>query len=75
MVNSFKDEEKIQDTLTDYKKKCSCGHSVIVLPTTKKDYVTCRWCGKRVYKDDAAQAEHNKKVERENFRLKMWSVL
>lgn len=66
---------KLEDERIKYRKKCSCGHTMVVLPTLKKDYVVCSWCKKKVFKDDEKQKEHDRKVERENFRMKMWGML
>ena len=51
---SFKDQVKLENERMNYRKKCPCGHSVIVLPTAKsgKDYVICNWCHGKVFKDD-----------------------
>ena len=75
--NWCKREEKLQDELIGHRRRCSCGHTIIALPASKnhKEYVVCNWCHKKVYKDDEKQKEHDKKVERENFRMKMWGLL
>ena len=74
---SFKDQVKLENERMNYRKKCPCGHSVIVLPTAKsgKDYVICNWCHGKVFKDDEKQETYNKKVKRENFRLRMWKLI
>lgn len=76
-TKGWRQEEKLQDELMEHRRKCSCGHTIIVLPASKnhKEYVVCNWCHKKVYKDDKKQQEHDKKVERENFRMKMWGLL
>lgn len=74
---SFKDRLKLENERMNYRRKCSCGHSVFILPGYKnsKDYVICNWCHKKVYNTDEKQKEHNKKIERENFRLRMWELI
>lgn len=76
-MRTFKEEIKLQEALTAHERKCSCGHTISTLPAAKrhKDYVVCNWCGKKVFSDPEKQKEQNKKVERENFRMKMWNVL
>ena len=60
-----------------YKKTCECGCVSIVPANTEndRDYITCRWCGMRIYKDDEKQKEYNEKIERERFRMKMWNAM
>ena len=74
-MKNYYGNSKLDDERTRFTRKCECGCSVIICPTMKKEYVTCRWCGKKVYKDLEKQKEQDKKVERENFRMKMWNVL
>ena len=58
----FKEIERYAQILQKGKKKCKCGHSIIVPPHVDK--VVCNWCGKYVFK--------NKKVEFEyRFRESM----
>lgn len=70
-------ERKLHSELVDHRKKCKCGHTIVTLPAAKrhKEYIVCNWCGQRVYDDKQKQQEHDKKVERENFRMKMWGLL
>lgn len=74
-MERIKDEIKLSDERNKYKKKCNCGHSVLVLPTFKREYVICSYCHKKVFKDDKKQKEQNEKVKRENFRMKMWGLI
>ena len=74
---SFKDQIKLENERINYRKKCSCGHSVIVLPSLKsgKDYVICNWCHCKVFRDDKKQRKYDKKKECEDFRLRMWKLI
>ena len=60
-----------------YKKTCECGCVSIVPSNTEndRDYITCRWCGLRLYKDDEKQKEYNEKLRKDEFRLKMWNAM
>jgi hypothetical protein len=71
----FEDETKLQNERNKFKRKCSCGHSVIVLPIGKREYVICGWCHKKVFRDIEKQKLQDQKVEREAFRVKMWGLL
>lgn len=68
-------EKKICEERVKYTKKCSCGHSVIVYPTMKRDYTICTWCQKKVFKDGEKQLEYDEKVKREEFRMNMWNMI
>lgn len=76
-IRGWNTEIKLYDELTKHRKKCSCGHSIIVLPASKnhKDYVVCNWCHKKVFNNEEKQEEYNKQIKRENFRMKMWGLL
>jgi len=69
-----KSDTKIFDEIALYTKKCSCGHSVSVYPSMKKDYTICTWCNKKVFKDDTQQKIHDEKVKKENFRMKLIKI-
>lgn len=73
----YKETQRLENARNACKRTCSCGCTSVLPIGTKnnKDYVVCRWCGKRVYRDEAKQLEHNKKVEKENFRIQMWNML
>lgn len=71
----FKDIQKIEDERNEHKKTCSCGCVSVIPPKTRKGYITCRYCGKKLFKDDEKQRIQDAQVEREDFRLKMWSAL
>lgn len=63
--------QKLDEVMMQYKKHCKCGHTQIVPPCIKGDYILCKWCGGRLYKDDKLQQLHDEKVERDNFRFKL----
>lgn len=54
-------EEILESHLTNYKVKCKCGHTIIII---KRDKVLCNFCGHYVYR--------NKKEE---FKDKMRSLI
>lgn len=68
-------EKRICDERAKFTRKCSCGHSIMIYPTMKKDYITCGWCHKKVFKDVEKQREQDEKVKREEFRMNMWNML
>ena len=45
---SYKDDTKIFNMYAKYKKKCSCGHSVVINPS--RDKIVCNYCGKFVFR-------------------------
>lgn len=55
---TYKDMEKLSNSISSCKVKCDCGHTVIL---AKQDVALCSWCGKYVFK--------NKEIEFK-FRLK-----
>lgn len=63
--------EKLLSFRTEHTRKCSCGHSIVIFPSTEKEYVICNWCHKKVFKDLEKQKEQDEKVRRENFRMKL----
>ena len=59
----------------EYQRKCSCGHIVDILPKKGKEYVVCSWCKKKVFLSEEKQKEYDKKVQKENFRMKLWKEI
>lgn len=62
----MKEEIKLTEALEPFKKKCKCGHTVVI--TNKFKRKICRWCGRMVYLN-----EEDKK--RDNFKLEMRRIL
>ena len=54
--------QKMDNVLTDLKKRCRCGHTKLVPKSNKFEYVLCNWCGGGWYYDDAKQKEYEEKV-------------
>ena len=76
MSNNYsKVEKRIHDERTKFTRKCSCGHSIVVYPTMKKDYIVCGWCHKKVFRDIEKQKIQDEKVKREEFRMNMWNMI
>ncbi len=75
MNNYNNPRERYFETITNYTRKCSCGCSVTIFPTTKREYIVCRWCGKKVFKDLEKQKQQDRKVEGENFRMKLRTMI
>ncbi len=76
-INPFKYYERLQNERQKYKRVCSCG-CVSVMPKASKNtkgYIVCRWCGKKLFINDTEQKKHDEQVKRENFRMKMWSLI
>lgn len=67
----FEREKKLCLELHEFSRYCSCGCVNTVYPTMKKDYVICKWCHKKVFLDLEKQKEYDKKVEMEDFRIKL----
>ena len=63
--------QRMDNVLTDLKKRCRCGHTKVVPKSNKFEYVLCNWCGGRLYYDDAKQKEYEKKVDKEEFKYKL----
>ena len=43
-----REEQKIADKLQPYRRKCKCGHTVILIDNP---YIICSFCGKPIFKD------------------------
>lgn len=69
-----KEEQRLIDVRMQFKRTCTCGHTMAIYPTMKKDYIVCSWCGRKVFKDIERQKEHDEKVKRDEFRLKMFGM-
>lgn len=58
------------DIITKNKKKCRCGHSIILPPHLNK--IVCNWCGNYVFKTKKDEFEYrlqetmHKEVENKN---------
>ena len=63
--------QRMDNVLTDLKKRCRCGHTKVVPKSKKFEYVLCNWCGGRLYYDDAKQKEYEEKVDKEEFKYKL----
>lgn len=71
----FRYEMKLEEEMSKFKRKCSCGHTMNVYPSNGKEfkgYKTCRWCGKRVYGNDELQKQQDERVKKEAFRMNFW---
>lgn len=67
IINSFKDELKLTNAITEAKKKCRCGHTQLLINKKNRDYVLCTYCGTRLYYDNCKQKEYNLKIDKDNF--------
>ena len=63
--------QKLDIAVADCKKKCKCGHIMLVPYSSKHEYVICNWCGGRLYFDDAKQKEYDDKVAKNEFMFKL----
>ena len=59
--------QRLDEAAAECRKKCRCGHTVIVPYSSKYDYVLCSWCNGRVYRDDEKQKIHDTKVDKADF--------
>lgn len=53
----FRDSDagKLQEERDKYKYKCSCGHTVYILPFEHRKKKVCSWCGYYVYTSKEAE--------------------
>lgn len=52
---TFKEEEMIQRELNKYKRKCTCGHTIIFYNNSRRDKLICTHCGRYIYKSDLTE--------------------
>lgn len=77
-MGKFHNIRKLETENSKYKKTCSCGHVMVVYPNVRKgyrNYVICRWCGKRVYRNAELQKQQDEQVKKEAFRMELWRTL
>lgn len=60
---------KIDDMYANFKRKCKCGHSVIVPKTGKLEFRLCHWCGGRMYRDPIKQQIYEEQRELNEFKF------
>lgn len=63
--------QKLDDKLSHLKKTCKCGHTQIVPVSSRYEYVLCKYCGTRLYRDNKKQREYDKKVRKNDFVYKL----
>ena len=63
--------QRLDDAISDCKKKCKCGHTMLVPYSSKHEYVICSWCGGRLYFNNDKQKEYDKKVAKNDFMFKL----
>lgn len=71
MKRFIDNNQKIDNILAKYKRKCKCGHTKVVPPTNKYDYVICSWCGSRLYWDDEKQRSYDEKTAKNEFMYQL----
>lgn len=59
---------KIHNERTRYTYKCKCGHSISIRSSLES--VVCRWCNRRVFKDEEKQKAHDKEMKKREDLLK-----
>lgn len=47
--SEFHKDEKMFEAIAKSRTYCKCGHSISFY-NTHKDYKTCSWCGRKIYK-------------------------
>lgn len=52
IIRMMYEEQKIADKLQPFRKKCKCGHSVILVDNP---YLICTHCGKPIFRDEKAK--------------------
>ena len=63
--------QRLDDAIADCKRKCKCGHIMLVPYSSKHEYIICNWCGGRLYFDDAKQKEYDDKIAKNEFMFKL----
>lgn len=48
VIRMMIEEQKIADKLQRYRKKCKCGHSVVLIDNP---YMICTHCGRPIFRD------------------------
>lgn len=67
MKRFIDDDQKFCTAVAPYKKKCRCGHSMLVSKRKGKEFDLCSWCGHRIYADDNKQKIYEEKLNKDNF--------
>lgn len=52
ILNTLKEEQKIVDELAKHRRKCECGHTVILI---ENPYKICSHCGKPIFRDEKSK--------------------
>ena len=52
LIRMMREEQKIADKLTQYRKKCKCGHTMYLIDNP---YKICSHCGSPVFRDEKAK--------------------
>jgi hypothetical protein len=58
VLGKWKEDTKAFSIRTKYRKLCKCGHSLVMYPFEKLDYKVCKWCGRRVYKNEQTRFKY-----------------
>lgn len=48
----LRDDIKISNELSKYKRRCKCGHVMVFYKTSKRNKIICTHCGRYIYKSD-----------------------
>ena len=62
---------RIDDVYAKFKRKCKCGHSMIIPNNGRWEYRLCKWCGGRMYIDKEKQKIYDRKREEEEYRFNL----
>ncbi len=68
---NFQEEMLFESCINNLKKKCSCGHTQLVVRKKSSEYVLCTHCNGRLYADDKKQMTYNRKRDREEFMFRL----
>lgn len=66
---------RIDNSMSSLRRRCKCGHSMIVYILKERDYLICTWCGSRVYADENKQQEYDEKCKVNEFKFNLNKVM
>ncbi len=67
MKRFIDNDQKFCDAVAPYKKRCRCGHTMLVSKRKGKEFDLCSWCGHRIYADDIKQQKYEESLKKDNF--------
>ena len=72
---TFQEDTKYFNIITNFKKKCRCGHTQVVLNKKDREFVICTYCGNYLYADDDKQVIYYAKKDKDKFISNLKKVM